>query len=75
MQNELRERHRRTADRLRKMKDLTIAILILGMAIVLFFAPQMGLNLELEPVFRIALGCLFVLYGGFRLYRGLKSDY
>jgi len=57
------------------MKDLTIAILILGMAIVLFFAPQMGLNLELEPVFRIALGCLFVLYGGFRLYRGLKSDY
>lgn len=75
MQNELRERHKKTADNLRFMKDITMAILILGMAILLFFAPALGLNFELDKGFRIALGVLFALYGAFRLYRGIKRDY
>jgi hypothetical protein len=75
MQNEIRERHKKTADNLRFLKDITMAILILGMAVLLFIAPKLGLNFELDNGFRLALAGLFVLYGGFRLYRGIKRDY
>jgi hypothetical protein len=75
MQNEIRERHKKTADNLRFLKDITMAILILGMAVLLFIAPKLGLNFELDNGFRLALGGLFALYGGFRLYRGIKRDY
>jgi hypothetical protein len=75
MQNEVRERHKKTADNLRFIKDITMAILILGMAILLFVAPKLGLNFELDNAFRLALAGLFTLYGSFRLYRGLKRDY
>ncbi len=75
MQNDYRDRHKRTAANMRMMKDLTMAILILGMAMVLFFSPQLGLNIELENGFRISLAVLFAVYGLFRLYRGIKKDY
>jgi len=74
MNNEIRERHRRSSANMRMMKDITMAILILGMAIVLFLAPRLGLNVELDNGFRLALAGLFALYGGFRLYRGIKQD-
>jgi hypothetical protein len=31
--------------------------------------------IDLDNIFRIALAALFALYGGFRLYRGIKRDY
>jgi uncharacterized membrane protein len=75
MQNEFRERQRRTSANMRMVKDITMAIVILGVGVLLFFAPQLGLQVQLDKGFRIALAVLFGLYGGFRLYRGLKRDY
>lgn len=60
---------------LRKVKDITMAIFILVVAFLLFFARQLNLLVEVSDGFRISLGVLFALYGGFRLYRGIKSDY
>jgi len=60
---------------MRMMKDITMAILMIGMAVVLFFAPELGLEIELEKGFRISLSVLFAVYGLFRLYRGIKKDY
>jgi uncharacterized membrane protein len=75
MQSDYRDRHRKTAANMRMMKDITMAILIFGMAVVLFFSPQLGLEIELDRGFRLALAALFAIYGLFRLYRGIKKDY
>jgi uncharacterized membrane protein len=75
MENEFRDRHRKNAADMRMIKDITMAVLILGMAVVLFFGPRWGVPIDLDNIFRIALACLFALYGGFRLYRGIKRDY
>ncbi len=75
MQNEFRERHRRNFANMRMMRDITMAILILGVAVVLFFAKQLNLLSNISDGFRIALGVLFAIYGTFRLYRGIKRDY
>lgn len=57
------------------IKDITMAILMLGMAVVLYLAPKLGLETSLDNGFRIALSVLFAVYGAFRLYRGVKRDY
>lgn len=75
MQQDFRDRQRNNIGNMRMIKDLTMAILILGVAIILFFAPQLGLRLKMENGYRIALGALFAVYGAFRLYRGIKRDY
>jgi uncharacterized membrane protein len=75
MQNELRERNRRNIANMRMAKDITMAVLILGVAVILFLAPRLGLLEHVSDGFRIVLGCLFALYGSFRLYRGIKRDY
>jgi uncharacterized membrane protein len=75
MQNEFRERQRKNAANMRMMRDITMAILILGMAILLFFAKELNLLTNISDTFRIILGVLFAVYGLFRLYRGIKKDY
>ena len=75
MENEFRERHRKNFANMRMMRDITMAILILGVAVVLFFAKQLNLLSNIGDGFRLALGVLFAVYGIFRLYRGIKRDY
>jgi hypothetical protein len=75
MQQEFRERQRRNMDKLRMIKDITMAVFILVVAMLLFFARQLGLLVDVSDGFRISLGVLFTLYGAFRLYRGIKRDY
>jgi uncharacterized membrane protein len=75
MQNEFRERQRRNVNNMRMVKDITMAVLILGMAVVLFFGPSWGIPIDLDDLLRMSLAGLFTLYGGFRLYRGIKRDY
>lgn len=62
---------------MRMTYDLTMAILILGMALVLFFAEQFKIQqiMEADLGFRYMFGGICLLYGGFRLYRGIKRDY
>jgi hypothetical protein len=62
---------------MRMTYDLVMAVLILGMAAVLLLAEKMNLEffMSIDPVFRYLFGGICLLYGGFRLYRGIKRDY
>ncbi len=75
MQNEFREKRRKATVNMRMMRDITMAILILGVATLLFIVPYLGLRLRMGDSFRITMGVLFAVYGAFRLYRGIKRDY
>ncbi|MEI8074786.1 MAG: hypothetical protein WCH78_08555 [Bacteroidota bacterium] len=57
--------------------DLVMALLILGMAVVMIFAEKLKIEqiMAVDDTFRYLFGGICVLYGGFRLYRGIKRDY
>jgi uncharacterized membrane protein YfcA len=51
--------------------------LILGMAVVMFFGAKFGIMqfVDVDPLFRYLFGGICLLYGGFRLYRGVYPNY
>ncbi len=62
---------------MRMSYDLVMALLILGMAVVMIFAEKLKIEqiMAVDDTFRYLFGGICVLYGGFRLYRGIKRDY
>lgn len=56
--------------------DIGRAIIILGVAIVLLFGGLFKLQkvTEIDPLLRYMFGATSLLYGSFRLYRGIKRD-
>lgn len=77
MEDRFKEKQQKSYTLMRMTYDLTMAILILGMAAVLFFAEQFNIQqiIDSDLVFRYMFGGICLLYGGFRLYRGIKRDY
>ena len=75
MQQEFRDRQRKNITNMRMIKDIGMAILILGVAMLLFFARRLNILDHVTDGFRISLAVLFSVYGVFRLYRGIKQDY
>lgn len=75
--NPKRERSEKTYRIFRSIYDFTMATLILGCAIVMFFAKYFHLDqvINLDNEWRIIFGGMCLLYGGFRLYRGFQRDY
>lgn len=61
---------------MRMTYDLVMALLFLGMATVMLFTEQLGIEqlLDISPMFRYLFGGICLLYGGFRLYRGIKRN-
>jgi uncharacterized membrane protein len=78
MENDFRVKQKKSYNMMRMSYDITIAIIILGMAVILFFADYFNIEQLLDKeneFFRYFFGGLCLLYGGFRLYRGIKHDY
>ncbi|HPH23958.1 MAG TPA: hypothetical protein PLW32_08755 [Chitinophagaceae bacterium] len=77
MENEYRDRQRKSYIIMRVIYDLTMAILLLGMAVVMLFAEKLKINkfIEIDSSFRYLFGAICLLYGGFRLYRAIKKEY
>lgn len=77
MENEYRDRQRKSYIIMRVIYDLTMAILLLGMAVVMLFAEKLKINkfIEIDLSFRYLFGAICLLYGGFRLYRAIKKEY
>ncbi len=78
MENEYRVKQKKSYNMMRMSYDLTIAILLLGMSVVMLFAEKLKIEQLSGPdnsFFRYFFGGLCLLYGGFRLYRGVKHDY
>lgn len=73
MENSLRDRSQRSFSSFRRIYDITMAILFLSMGIAMFFLEKFNLNLVIteDTGFRYFFGSICVLYGGFRLYRGI----
>ena len=77
MENEHRDSQRKSYILMRFTYDITMAVLLLGMAVVMFFASKFNIEQlgAIDPTFRYMFGGICLLYGGFRLYRGIKRDY
>ncbi len=59
----------------KSIKDITMAALILGSGILMLGAKWFNYDriLNIDTEFRMIFGFMCILYGGFRLYRGIKQ--
>jgi hypothetical protein len=66
---------------MRMVYNITMGILILAVGVMMFlvnYAYIKGLSEQvskLDPLVRYLFGGLCLLYGGFRLYRGIKKEF
>lgn len=77
MELDFREKQRKSYRMMRMIYDLSMAVFILGMAFILLLAEQLKIEqlTMIDPMYRYLMGSMSVLYGGYRLYRGIKRDY
>jgi hypothetical protein len=77
MQESFRDRQQKSYTLMRMSYDLVMGILILGMAVVMLFPEKLKIEqiMAVDNTFRYLFGGICLLYGGFRLYRGIKRDY
>ena len=76
MENDFGERHKKNYDTMRSVYNITIGIVITGIGVLMFLNEKVGLNLlqQFDPLMIYAFGGLCLLYGIFRLYRGIKRE-
>jgi len=77
MQESFRDKQQKSYTLMRMTYDLAMAVLILGMAVVMLFSERLKIDQisSIDATFRYLFGGICILYGGFRLYRGIKRDY
>jgi len=81
MNNDYKERREKSFTLLRSVYNITMAILVLAMAVVMLFGERFGIEAldafitPIDPLLRYMFGGLCLLYGLFRLYRGIKKEY
>ncbi|BAV08972.1 hypothetical protein SAMN05421788_101421 [Filimonas lacunae] len=78
MENDLRHRtERKGFTTMRVMYDITMGIIILGMGALVLLGDKLKITQiqSLDPLMRYIFAGICAVYGGFRLYRGLKRDY
>jgi len=70
------DRTRKKAYELRRaILDYGMGVVIFILGIVILLAPKLGITVNLDEPLRYAMGGLFLLYGGFRIYRGRQKNY
>lgn len=74
MENEFRQQS--AGQIAKKAFDITRAVLILGVGCFLLIGDRYNVPLvmSIDPILKYSFGGISVLYGGFRLYRGIKGD-
>lgn len=77
MDNDFRTKREKSYILMRRIYDFSMSSLILGMAVVMFLGAKLGIVqlVEVDPLFRYLFGGICLLYGGFRLYRGIYPNY
>lgn len=81
MNNDYKERRQQSFTTLRSVYNIAMALLVLGMAVVMLFGDRFGIDAltqfisPIDPLLRYLFGGLCLLYGFFRLYRGIKKEY
>lgn len=76
MNSGFEERKQKSYMVMRMTYDLVMAVLFLSMAVIMLFAVQLKLEqfTGVDPMFRYLFGGICLLYGGYRLYRGIKRQ-
>jgi uncharacterized membrane protein len=71
-----RQKSERSYRFFKRIYDFSMATLILGCAVLMLGAKWFKLDqvLNVDAEFRTIFGVMCLLYGGFRLYRGIKKD-
>ncbi len=77
MEPEYKNKQRKSYVIMRMTYDITFSLVILAMGIMMIFGKKLNISyvLTFDPLIRYMFGGLCLLYGGFRLYRGIKRDY
>ena len=60
---------------MRSIMDYGMGVIILGVGVFFAFAPKLGYNFDMSNLYRYAFAGLFILYGGWRIYRGYQKNY
>ncbi|MFP5041370.1 hypothetical protein [Parasediminibacterium sp. JCM 36343] len=71
-------RSRRTGkDTMVMVADISRAVVILAVAFCLLFGQMLKIEqvITVDPLLRYMFGGISLMYGSFRLYRGIKRDY
>ena len=81
MEYDYKNKQRKSYTLMRASKDITMAVLIIAVGIVLLLGDKFGGHTfrqfiaDKDPILRYAFGGMCLLYGGYRLYRGIKQQY
>jgi hypothetical protein len=77
MESSYRDKQRKSYNLMRTVYNITMGLIILGIGVVMLFNEKLGLNLfeEMNPIMIYGFSGLCIIYGVFRLYRGIKKDY
>ena len=76
MEMEYREKSKKSYSVIRMTYNMTVRLFILGMGALMFLAERLKVTqiTDSDPLFRYLFGGICLLYGGFRLYRGIKGE-
>ena len=72
---EQRERRAKNYILMRSIMDLGMGLVIFGFGVFLFLAPRLGIEFNVEPLFRYFFAGMCIVYGAWRIYRGFKKNY
>jgi len=81
MEQDARERQRKSYMTMRSVYDIGVALFIIVIGGIMLFGDKMGVPAltafvqDRDPFLLKIFGSLCFLYGGFRLYRGIKRNY
>jgi len=61
---------------MKTIMDLGMGIIYIGIGIIIFFPKQLHLNINVgDNIIAKIFAVIVVIYGGWRIYRGIKKDY
>lgn len=76
MRQDLENKRRKAYAGRRSAMDLGMGIIYAGMGGFFMFSELLGIRMEfLQKPFSYILGGICLLYGGFRIFRGIKKNY
>ena len=77
MDNDFGRKDRSSRDNLMMVTDIGRALVILSVAVVLLLGDFFKFQqiMQIYPLLRYMFGGISLMYGSFRLYRGIKRDY
>ncbi len=76
MKNEYAEKRTRRFLTARSIMDFGMGILYLAVGLFIMFPQIIGFGMEgFDKIFRYLFGGLCMVYGTWRIYRGIKKDY